>query len=92
MAALLADGSKSTLFENPATSEPERTRSLPNRHLNLSHENFAVKASGDFGRGGRFEEQRERLNEADPRFFNRHTLAPNIEFRAQRHKTVVLVG
>src|ERR1039458_4325041 len=34
-------------------SEPERTRSLPNRHLNLSHENFAVKALGDFGWGGR---------------------------------------
>src|ERR1039457_5670282 len=71
-------------------SEPERTRSLPNRHLNLSHENFAVKALGDFGWGGRFEEQRERLNEVGSRFFSRRTLAGNVELRAQRYKTVVL--
>ena len=71
-------------------SEPERTRSLLNRHLDLSHENFAVKAPGDFGRGGRFKEQRERLDEVGPRFFNRRTLARDVEFRAQRHKTVVL--
>ena len=72
------------------TSEPESTRSLPNRHLNLSHENFVVKAPGDFGRGGRFEEQRERLDEVGSRFFNRPTLARNVELRAQRYKTVVL--
>jgi hypothetical protein len=34
------------------TSDPERTRSLPNRDLNLSHENLAARAPGDFGRGG----------------------------------------
>jgi hypothetical protein len=72
------------------TSEPERTRSLLNRHLNLSHENLVVKAPDDFGRGGRFEEQRERFNEVDSRFFNRRTLARDIEFRAQRHKPVIL--
>src|ERR1035437_3109015 len=70
-------------------SEPERTRSLPNRHLNLSHENFVVQTTGDFGRVGRFEEQGERLNEVGPRFFNRRTHARNVEFRAQRYKTVV---
>lgn len=68
------------------TSGPERTRSLPNQHLNLSHENFVVKAPGDFGRGGSFEEQRERLNEVDSGFFNGRTLARNIELRAQRRK------
>jgi len=72
------------------TSEPERTRSLPNRHLNLSHEDFVVKAPRDFGRVGRFEEQRERLDEVGSRFFNRRTLARNIELRAQRHKSVLL--
>src|ERR1035438_5528567 len=71
-------------------SEPERTRSLPNRHLNLSHENFVVRASGNFGRGGGFEEQCERLDEVDSRFFNRRTFARNIEFRTKSHKTVVL--
>lgn len=72
------------------TSEPERTRRLPNRHLNLSHEDFVVKASGDFGRGGRFEEQCECLDQVCTRFLNRRTLAGDIKLRAQRHETVVL--
>jgi hypothetical protein len=72
------------------SSEPERTRSLPNRDLDLRHENFAVKAPGDFGRIGRFEEQRERLDEVSSRFFNRRTLACDIEVRAQRYKAVIL--
>ena len=38
------------------SSEPERTRSLPNRDLNLSCKNFAMKAPRDLGRGGSFEE------------------------------------
>src|ERR1022692_3178595 len=33
---------------------PKRTRSLPNRDLNLSHENLVAGAPGDFGRGGSF--------------------------------------
>jgi len=37
-------------------SEPERTRSLPNGHLNLGHEDFGVSATGDLGWGGGFEE------------------------------------
>jgi hypothetical protein len=49
-----------------------------------------VEASDSFGRVGRFEEQRERLDEVGSRFFNRPTLARDIELRAQRHKTVVL--
>jgi hypothetical protein len=39
-------------------SEPERTRSLPNRHLNLSDKDLVVKAAGDFGRGGCFKKER----------------------------------
>src|SRR5258707_12269266 len=72
------------------TSEPERTRSLPTRHLNLSHENFVVKTPGDFGWSGRFEEQRERLDEVGSRFFNRRALARNVELGAQRYEAVVL--
>jgi len=71
------------------TSEPERTRSLPNRHLDLSDENLVVKTSGDFGWGGRLKEEGERLYEIDSRFFNRPAFARNVEFRAQRHKSVV---
>ena len=40
------------------TSEPERTRSLPNRNLNLSDKDLVVKAAGNFGRGGGFEKER----------------------------------
>lgn len=88
MAASLADSGESVLFENSAT-KPGRTRSLPNRHLNLSHKNFVVKTSGDFGGGGGFEEQREGLDEIRLGFFNGSTIARNVEFRPQRHKTVV---
>jgi hypothetical protein len=45
VAALLADCCEAVLFENP-------TRSLPNRHLNLSDKNLVAKAAVDFGRGG----------------------------------------
>jgi hypothetical protein len=30
------------------TSRPDRTRSLPNQHLNLRHEHFAVQPACDF--------------------------------------------
>src|SRR5438874_4446422 len=71
-------------------SKPERSRSLPNRNLDLSHENFIVKPPGDFGRFSRFKKQRERLNEVGARFFDRIALARDIEFRAQRHETIVV--
>ena len=32
------------------TSEPERTRSLPNRHLDLGYEYYSVKSPGNLGR------------------------------------------
>ena len=70
-------------------SEPESTRSLPNRHLNLGHENFALEAPVDFGRSGRFEEQRERFDEVSSRFFNRGTLAGNIKLGTEGYKAVI---
>jgi hypothetical protein len=39
---------ESRVFQNPAMSGPERTRSLPNRDLNLSDEHFVVKSLLDF--------------------------------------------
>ena len=90
MTAALADRSKSVLFEDATNLRTERTWRLPNRNLNLCHEDLVVKPSGDFGRVGRFKKQRERLDEVGSRFFNRGTLARDIEFRAQRHETVVL--
>jgi hypothetical protein len=38
------------------TSSPERTRSLPNRNLDLGDEDLTVEAPGYFGRVGRLEE------------------------------------
>jgi hypothetical protein len=90
MAASLADCDESVCSRIRQTSDPERTRSLPNRDLNLSHENLVARAPGDFGRGGSFEEQRKRLDEVSSRFFNGGALARDVELRAQRHKNVVL--
>src|SRR5579871_3908620 len=72
------------------TSEPERTRSLPNRYLNLGYENLAMRSLRDLGRGGCLEKERKCLNQVGSRLFNRRTLARNIELRAQRHETIVL--
>ena len=69
--------------------DPEGTRRLANRDLNLSHEDLPAIAPGDFGRGS-FEEQRKRLDEASSGFFDGRAMARDVEFRAQRHKNVAL--
>ena len=58
MTASLAYSGESVLFKNPANLRARKNSKLPNRHLNLSHENFVVRASGDFGGVGGLEEQR----------------------------------
>jgi hypothetical protein len=40
----------------PQISEPDRTRSLPNRYLNLRYEYFAAESPVDFRRACVFEE------------------------------------
>src|ERR1035441_10140181 len=71
-------------------SEPDRTRSLPNRNLDLSDKDLVAQPAGHLGGSGCLEKQGQRFDQVDSRFFNRRTLTGNIEFRAQRHKTVVL--
>ncbi len=44
------------------TSSRERTRSLPNRNLNLCDKDLAAKAPGNLGRVRGLEEQRERFH------------------------------
>src|SRR5579863_10529475 len=61
------------------TSSPDRTRSLPNRYLDLRHEHFAVEAPGDLGLIGHFEEECQRLNQIRPRFFDGQSLTCDIE-------------
>jgi hypothetical protein len=41
------------------TSPPTRTRSLPNRNLDLRYKDFAAEAPGNFGRVGGLEKQGE---------------------------------
>ena len=71
-------------------SDPERTRSLPNRNLDLSYENLVAKTPCDFGRVGCLEEQREALDKVRTRLFNGRTLTRDVQFWAQRHETVAL--
>jgi hypothetical protein len=40
------------------TSDPEKTRSIPNRHLNLGDEDFAAKTLRDLSWRCRFEKKR----------------------------------
>ncbi len=49
-----------------------------------------MEAPVDFGRRGRFEEQRERLDEVSSSLFNGRALTGNIELRAQGYEAVVL--
>ena len=72
------------------TSAPERTRSLPNHYLDLSYENIVVRAPGDLRWGCGLKEQSQRLNQIGAGLFNRFPLTRDIEFRAQRYKTIVL--
>lgn len=71
------------------TSEPERTRSLPNGHLNLGDEDFAVQALRNFSWSGGLEKKRECFDKIGARFFNGCALACDIEFRAERDEAIV---
>jgi hypothetical protein len=90
MAALVADSSESMLFKDRQTSKPERTRSLPNRHLDLSDEHFIMEAAGDLGGVGGFEKQRQGLDQIHSGFFDRSALARDIQLGAQGDKAVIL--
>jgi len=71
------------------TSKPARTRSLPNRDLDLSYEDLAVEAARNLGWGGGFEKERKRFNEVRTCLFDRIALACDVEFRAECYKPVV---
>src|SRR5882724_640285 len=72
------------------TSEPERTRSLAKRYLDLSYEYFVMGAPVNLGRGCRLEKQSERLDQIRSRLFDRCSFARDVKLRTQRHKSVVL--
>jgi hypothetical protein len=70
------------------TARPERTRSLPNRHFQASHENLGVKTALDFRRVGRLEEQLDGLDEILPRGLDGISLARDVELRTERNVPV----
>jgi hypothetical protein len=61
------------------TFEPERTRSLPNGHLDLRNEDLVAQPLGNFRRRRSLEKQRQSLDQIGTRLFNRGALARNIE-------------
>lgn len=69
---------------------PGRTRSLPNRNLNLRHKYFVVEPPRDLGRLRSLKKQGERLDQIRSRLFDGRALARDIELRAQGDKPVVL--
>jgi hypothetical protein len=72
------------------TSAPLRTRSLPNRNLDSSDVYLAGESSGDLLFVRRFEEQLQRFYEVVPCFFDRFTLARDVELRTQANETISL--
>jgi hypothetical protein len=70
VAALLSHCEKAMRSSLRQTSSPERTRSLPNRDLDLGYEYLAVHTAADLSSVGHFEKRRQRLNEVGSRFLN----------------------
>ena len=71
------------------TSSPERTRSLPNRNLDLRDEDLGAQTVANFGRVRSLEEQRKRFYQIRSGLFDRRALTCNVEFRTKRHKSIV---
>jgi len=70
------------------TSGPERTRSLPNRNLDLSHEHFAMEPAGNLRLVRSLEKQGKGFDEVCSRLLDRLSLACNIELRTKRDKAI----
>lgn len=70
-------------------SRPDRTRSLPNRDLDLGHKHIAVVPPPHFGRIRCFEKERQCFNQVCPRLFDGRTLAGDVQLRTQRDECIV---
>lgn len=76
----------SRILQAPA---PERTRSLPNGHLNLCDKDLAVQPPRNFGRRGGLKEKRQGFDEVGARLLNRGALACDVQLGAQGDKAIV---
>ena len=71
------------------TSSPERTRSLPNRDLQLGHVDLVGEASDNFIRRSRLEKKLECLLKIGACFLDCVALAAHIELGAECHEAAV---
>ncbi len=77
-------------FEIRQTSSPERTRSLPNRDLDLGDKNFRVETLFDLARVGGFKEQSPGLDQIGAGLLDRVALTGDVQIGTQGYKAVVL--
>ena len=90
MAPLLAHVREASGVSNiRQTSSPERTRSLPNRDLDLGYEHLAMEPTSDLALIGRLEKQAKCLDKIRAGLLDRGTLARDIQLRTERDETVV---
>ena len=89
VAASLAYRGESVLCQVRQTSWPDRTRSLPNRYLDLSNEDLSVRSAGGLRQGCGLEEPGEGFDQVRRRLFDRSALTGDVELRAQRYEAVV---
>jgi len=90
MATSLTDLLEAMRFKIVQASLPDRTRSLPNRDLDLCHEYFAVQTALDFRWVGGFEEKGQSLDQIGSGFLDGLALAGDIKLRAKRDIAIVL--
>src|SRR5688572_16837608 len=71
-------------------SRPERTRSLPNCHLDPRDVNLVAQPLLDLLGRGSLQEQLQRLQEVCPRLLDRVALTGDVQLRAKSHVAFVL--
>lgn len=72
------------------TSRPERTRSLPNRNLDLSDNQLPAVPPAHLSRLCCLEKQRQGFHQVRACFFEGRALTGDIQFRTQRDEAIVL--
>jgi hypothetical protein len=73
----------------PTELRAEKTRSLPNRDLDLGYKHLAMETTRDLGFISYFEEKRKSLDEISSSFFNRRPFTGNVQFWTETHESVI---
>jgi len=88
MAAALAYFDETESPQHFADLEPQSTRSLPNKHLDLSDENITHQSLFDFRRRRAFEKKFKSLTKIIIGILDRVTLAGNIQLGTKGHEAI----